>query len=70
MSDDSFNLSMRKFLKTVGVTSQTKIEEAVRDAKAAGKIGKGPLNAKVHLTVDGIDLSHVIEGKISLSEDG
>ena len=30
MSEDNFNLSMRKFLKSVGVTSQQKIEEAVR----------------------------------------
>ena len=29
MSEDNFNLSMRKFLKSVGVTSQQKIEEAV-----------------------------------------
>ena len=31
MSEDNFNLSMRKFLKSVGVTSQQKIEEAIRD---------------------------------------
>lgn len=70
MPDDGFNLSMRKFLKTVGVTSQQKIEEAVRTARDAGKLGSGPLKAKVHLTVDGVDLSHVIEGEISVSEDG
>ena len=32
MSDDAFNMSVRKFLKEVGVTSQRKIEEAVREA--------------------------------------
>jgi len=31
MSEDQFNISMRKFLKSVGVTSQQKIEEAVRN---------------------------------------
>ena len=30
MDDDKFNMSMRKFLKQVGVTSQQKIEDAVR----------------------------------------
>ncbi|MFT6683030.1 MAG: hypothetical protein ACJAQV_000181, partial [Loktanella salsilacus] len=30
MSDDTFNMSMRKFLKQVGVTSQQAIEEAMR----------------------------------------
>ncbi|MEL6227577.1 MAG: DUF6494 family protein, partial [Pseudomonadota bacterium] len=30
MNEDAFNMSMRKFLKQVGVTSQQKIEETVR----------------------------------------
>ena len=34
MSEDNFNLSMRKFLKSVGVTSQQKIEEAVREIES------------------------------------
>ena len=32
MSEEAFNMSLRKFLKTVGVTSQREIEEAVRKA--------------------------------------
>jgi len=67
MSTDGFNLSMRKFLKTVGVTSQQEIEEAVRAAKDAGSLGNGPLKAKVVLTLDGLDLTHVIEGEIDVS---
>lgn len=59
MSDDAFNMSMRKFLKQVGVTSQQKIEEAVRAAKPTG-----PLKARVVLTLDGIDMEHVVEGEI------
>ena len=35
MSDD-FNMSMRKFLKQVGVTSQQAIEEALRIKEAKG----------------------------------
>ena len=45
--DDSFNMSMRKFLKQVGVTSQQAIEEGLR-AKGA-KAGES-YEAKVHLT--------------------
>ncbi|MEM6887926.1 MAG: DUF6494 family protein [Pseudomonadota bacterium] len=61
MSDD-FNMSMRKFLKQVGVTSQQAIEEAVRSADtAAGQTFK----AKVILTVDGLDLKHVVTGEIT-----
>ncbi len=63
MDDDVFNMSMRKFLKQVGVTSQQKIEEAVRAAKPAG-----PVKAKVVLTLDGIDMEHVVEGVIQTGE--
>jgi flavin-binding protein dodecin len=61
MSED-FNMSMRKFLKQVGVTSQQAIEEAMRNAgDTAGKT----FDAKVVLTVNGIDLEHVVTGKIT-----
>ncbi len=59
MSDD-FNMSMRKFLKQVGVTSQQAIEEAMRDADTAGK----SFEAKVVLTIDGVELEHVVTGTI------
>lgn len=60
MSDD-FNMSMRKFLKQVGVTSQQAIEEAMRTAD--GTTGKS-FEAKMVLTIDGVDLEHVVTGKI------
>lgn len=60
MSDD-FNMSMRKFLKQVGVTSQQAIEEAMRNAETSGKT----FDAKVVLTVDGLNLEHVVTGKIT-----
>lgn len=69
MNDDAFNMSMRKFLKRVGVTSQQEIEKAVRAAEAAGTLGAGPLQAKVVLTVAGMTLEHVIEGEIALEGD-
>ena len=58
--DEDFNMSMRKFLKQVGVTSQRAIEEAMRDHDTAGKT----FNAKVVLTIDGVDLEHVVTGQI------
>ena len=60
MSDD-FNMSMRKFLKQVGVTSQQAIEEAMRNAPDTS--GKS-FPAKVTLTIDGLDLEHVVTGDI------
>ena len=62
--DEEFNMSMRKFLKRVGVTSQQEIEEAVR----AQRPGPGSLKAKVVLTVEGLDLRHEIEGDIKIGE--
>lgn len=60
MSDD-FNMSMRKFLKQVGVTSQQAIEEALRNA--GDTTGKS-FDAKVVLTIDGLDMEHVVTGTI------
>jgi len=58
---DEFNMSMRKFLKQVGVTSQQAIEEAMRTAPdTAGK----NFSAKVVLTVEGLDVEHVVTGQI------
>ena len=61
--DDEFNMSLRKFLKQVGVTSQQAIESAVRDAGPA--VAGKTLNARMVLTIDGIDLTHTVEGKIT-----
>jgi hypothetical protein len=67
MNEDIFNMSLRKFLKQVGVTSQREIESAVRDAQAQGRItGKGPLKAQMILTIDAIGLQHKIEAAIEL----
>ncbi len=63
MEADRFNISMRKFLKQVGVTSQQAIEEAVRDDNLRGK---GKLKVRAVLTAEGTDLEHVVEGEIDL----
>ena len=67
MDEDTFNMSIRKFLKKVGVTSQREIETAVRDAVASGKLGGDEtLKAKVVLSIDGVDLSVTIDGDVEL----
>ena len=67
MNEDALNVSVRKFLKKVGITSQREIEQAVRAAVSGGKLkGNEALPAKVVLTVDGIGLSVEIEGAIEL----
>lgn len=68
MNEDVFNMSLRKFLKKVGVTSQREIEKAVRDAVDKGELeGDEALDAVVTLKVGGIELTEKIEGRIELS---
>ncbi len=67
MNEDVFNMELHKLLKKVGVTSQREIEQAVRGAIEAGKLkGDETVKAKVTLTLEGLDLSHEIDGDISL----
>jgi hypothetical protein len=67
MNEETFNLSIRKFLKTVGVGSQREIEQAVARALAEGRIqGTESFPAKVRLEVAGLALSVEFDGKIEL----
>ena len=67
MNEDVLNVSVRKFLKKVGITSQREIEQAVRAAVAGGKLKSNEaLPAKVTLTVGGIGLAVDIDGAIEL----
>ena len=68
MNEDSFNGSLRGFLKKVGITSQREIEKAVRDALASGRLkGHEKLPAKMVLTVGGVDLKYEVESDIELA---
>jgi uncharacterized protein DUF6494 len=62
---ERFNMSMRKYLKEVGVTSQQAIERLVREENLAGK---GKLKVRMVLTAEGTGLYHVVEGEIDLSD--
>lgn len=62
MNEDKFNMSLRKFLKQVGVTSQREIERVVRDRG----LDKGKLTVKIVLTAAGTDLNHVVEEDLDL----
>ena len=67
MNPDAFNMSIRKFLKMVGVQSQREIETAVERAMASGKLkGNEALTAKMTLTIDGAALNVSFDGKITL----
>ena len=57
---DEYNMSMRKFLKQVGVTSQQAIEAALREAGGDGK----SFAVKAVITCEELGLSHEITGEI------
>lgn len=57
MSDD-FNMSMRKFLKQVGVSSQRAIEDALRNAP------KGDYTVQATVTITETGLEHKVDGTI------
>lgn len=61
--DDDFDMTVRRFLKRVGITSQKAIEEAVRDAGADGAAGKA-FSVRMVLTIDELGVSHTVEGRI------
>lgn len=64
MENEHFNLSLRRFLKEVGISSQQEVERLVRERDLAGK---GQLKVKMVLTAEGTDLHHVVDGNIDLS---
>ena len=67
MNEEALNTSLRKFLKTVGVTSQREIEKAIRAGIADGRLkGNEALTARVVLVIDQAGLSHTIDGTIEL----
>ena len=61
---DAFNMSMRKFLKQVGVTSQQAIEEALRGADTSGKT----FDIKAVVMIEELGMRHEVTGKISGQE--
>jgi hypothetical protein len=71
MDQDTFNLSIRKFLKMVGVGSQREIEQAVQKA-LEGKPGSQRLRGdetlavKVTLEIPSLGMKVPFEGEIKL----
>ena len=67
MNEETLNLSIRKFLKTVGINSQREIEQAVAKGIAAGAIrGAETFPAKMTLEVAGLKLLVEFGGDIAL----
>jgi hypothetical protein len=68
MDEDAFNMSVRRFLKTLGVTAQREIEQAVRQQLEAGRLqGDEQLQATATVSVRGLPEDVVVTGTIALS---
>jgi len=67
MDQETFNLSIRKFLKMVGVNSQREIEQAVQQALQQKRLSGGEtLAAKVTLELPALGLKVPFDGEIKL----
>ena len=67
MNEEAFNMSIRRFLKTVGVRSQSEIERAVAKCIADGRLrGAEVLPARMQLTINAIGLTVTLDGEIRL----
>ena len=67
MDEETFNLSLRKFLKTVGVNSQREIEHAVAKAIAAGQLqGNESFPVKMRMTDEKLGIDVTFDGEIRL----
>jgi len=67
MDQETFNLSIRKFLKTVGVNSQREIEQAVQNSLQSGKLkGDESFPVKVTLEIPQLGVKVPFDGEIRL----
>ena len=68
MDEDAFNMSVRKFLKKLGVSAQREIELSVREQLQVGKLrGDETLEATATVVVSGLPHEVVVMGTIELT---
>jgi hypothetical protein len=68
MNEEAFNLSLRKFLKTFGVTAQREIERAVQTALENGSLASNQtVKARATIAIDEVGLRETIEGDINVT---
>jgi hypothetical protein len=67
MNEDVFNISVRKFLKELGVTSQRELEKAVRAALADGRIRADQvISVNAVVSAPSLGLKHTVEAELEL----
>ncbi len=67
MDDEALNMSIRKFLKLVGVSSQREIEQAVARAIGQGALsGSESLPATMTLEIPALNVRVSFDGELKL----
>jgi len=68
MDEEALNMSVRKFLKKLGVTAQREIEAGVRALVESGQLeGDETLEVQATVVVHGLPQDIVVEGTIALA---
>jgi hypothetical protein len=68
VDEDAFNMSVRMFLKKLGVSAQREIELGVREQLDAGELrGDETLQASATITVSDLARDIVVTGTITLT---
>jgi hypothetical protein len=68
LDEDTFNLEVRKLLKTFGVGAQREIEKSVDEALESGRLsGDETLSASIRLDIPKLDLSFTTDGDVRLN---
>lgn len=65
MDEEALNMSIRKFLKKVGITSQREIERALGQAADAGSLDGKPVSVRMTLECELLDTPLSIDGEIN-----
>ena len=69
IDQEKFELSLRKFLKKVGITSQQKIEESIREEIKKATLQNDNLKITAKLEIKEINLVHCVDGIICLRDN-
>lgn len=65
MDEEALNMSIRKFLKKVGITSQREIERALDQANRGGRLDGNAVSVKMTLECELFDEALSIESEIN-----
>jgi hypothetical protein len=69
MSEETFNMDLRKFLKRFGISAQRELEKIVQQGMEAGSLREGAtIRARARLEVEGVDVGLVVEEDLRISQ--